>query len=322
MSTASDAGPAGAGGAAAGAVIELSHVSKTFESRSVSPVRALDDVSFRVAAGEVAGISGPAGAGKSTLLAIAAGHLQPSSGSVRIDGSEPRRFVEREGIAYLPQPMALPGGWRVSDALTRLAVLSGVRPTYTKHRVEAAMRELGLYDDRRRRVRSLKGDARLRLGLAQAIVADRRVIMLDEPLEGMSAGSLDRLRELIVRLRAFDRAILIASRDTAELQRLTDRVTLIDRGRTRRAGAPRRATPADVEGVFHITLHQGGEHVLAVFPNAISLGRSTYAVRVTGFAALNRGLRDLLERGALLASVTPAHAVVDANTLTLNEVGM
>jgi hypothetical protein len=69
-------------------------------------------------------------------------------------------------------------------------------------------------------------------------------------------------------------------------------------------------------------LHQGGEHVLAVFPNAISLGRSTYAVRVTGFAALNRGLRDLLERGALLASVTPAHAAVDANTLTLNEVGM
>jgi len=60
MSTASDAGPAGAGGAAAGAVIELSHVSKTFESRSVSPVRALDDVSFRVAAGEVAGIlAGP-----------------------------------------------------------------------------------------------------------------------------------------------------------------------------------------------------------------------------------------------------------------------
>lgn len=321
MSTASDAGPAGAGGSVAGAVIELSHVSKTFASRSASPARALDDVSFRVAAGEVGGISGPAGAGKSTLLAIAAGQLRPSSGSVRIDGIEPRRFVEREGIAYMPQPLALPGGWRVADALTRLAVLSGVRPTYTKHRVEAAMRELGLYDDRRRRVRSLKGDARLRLGLAQAIVADHRVIILDEPLDGMGPESLDRLRELIVRLRAFDRAILIASRDTAELQRLTDRVTLIDRGRTRRPGTPRRTTPADVEGVFHITLHHGGEHVLAVFPNAISLGRSTYAVRVAGFGPLNHGLRELLDRGALLAAVTPAHAAVDTNALAVNEVG-
>ena len=320
MSTASDAGPAGAGGSVADAVIELSHVSKTFAPRSGSPERALDDVSFRVAAGEVAGISGPAGAGKSTLLAIVAGHLRPSSGSVRIDGIEPRRFVEREGIAYLPQPLALPGGWRVSDALTRLAVLSGVRPTYTKHRVDAVMRELGLYDERRLRVRSLRGDARVRLGLAQAIVADRRVIVFDEPLDGMSTESLDRLRELVVRLRAFDRAILIASRDTAELQRITDRVTPIDRGRTRRPGGVRRTTPADVEGVFHITLHHGGEHVLAVFPSAISLGRSTYAVRVTGFAALNRGLRDLLDRGALLAAVTSAHEAVDASALALNEV--
>jgi ABC-type multidrug transport system ATPase subunit len=302
-------------------VIELSHVSKTFASLSGS-TRALDDVSFRVAAGEVAGISGPPGAGKSTLLAIVAGHVRPSSGSVRIDGIEPRRFVEREGIGYLPQPLSLPGGWRVADALTRLAMLSGVRATYTRHRVEAVMREMGLYDDRRDRVRALKGDGRLRLVLAQAIVADRRVIVLDEPLEGLGADSLERLRELIVRLRAFDRAVLIASRDTAELQRISDRVTLIDRGRTRRMGAPRPATPADVEAVFHLVLHHGSEHVLAVFPTAISLGRSTYAVRVTGFSALNRGLRELLDRGALLASVTPAHAGVDERALAvLNEVG-
>jgi len=68
--------------------------------------------------------------------------------------------------------------------------------------------------------------------------------------------------------------------------------------------------------VFHLVLHHGGEHVLAVFPTAISLGRSTYAVRVTGFAALNRGLRELLDRGALLSSVMPAHAAVDAGGLT------
>ena len=160
----------------------------------------------------------------------------------------------------------------------------------------------------------------------QAAAQQRERVVQDSvarvTMTGMSAASLERLRELIVRLRAFDRAILIASRDTAELQRLTDRITLIDRGRTRRPGAPRRATPADVEGVFHITLHHGGEHVLAVFPTAISLGRSTYAVRVIGFAALNRGLRVLLDRGALLASVTPAHAAIDANALAMNEVGM
>jgi ABC-type multidrug transport system ATPase subunit len=292
-------------------VIELSHVSKTFEPRFGRAARALDDVSLRVADGEVVGLSGPEGAGKSTLLSLVAGQMRPGGGTVLIDGMEPRRFVEREGVAYLPQGLALPGRWRVSDALTRLAVLSGVRAVYTRQRVESVMRELGLFDDRRVRFRKLSRDARIRLGIAQALLADRRVIVLDEPLQGLAEESLDRLREIIVRLRAFDRAILVASRDTAELHRLADRVTILDRGRVRRPNTPRPPTPVDVETVFHLVFYRGGEHVLAVFPTAISLGRSTYAVRVTGFAALNHGLRDLLDRGALLAAVTPAHAGAD-----------
>jgi ABC-2 type transport system ATP-binding protein len=296
-------------------VIELSHVSKQYAPRFGRAARALDDVSFRVGAGEVVGLSGPEAAGKSTLLSLVLGHERPTSGSVRIDGTEARQFVQHEGVAYLPHPFVLPGLWRVEYALTRLAALSGVRADYTRQRVEAVMRELGLFDDRRKRFRSLSRDARIRLGLAQAVLADRRVIVLDEPLDGLSADSLERCHEMIVRLRAFDRAILIASRDTAELQRITDRITLIDRGRIRRIGAPRPATPVDVEAVFHLVLHQGSEYVLAVFPSAISLGRSTYAVRVSGFGALNRGLRELLDRGALLASVTPAHAGIDAAAL-------
>jgi len=302
-------------------VIELSHVSKHFAPRFGRPARALDDVSFRVADGEVVGLSGPEGAGKSTLLALVAGVTPPDSGSVLIDGAEPRRFIEREGVAYLPQGFLVPGRWRVADALTRLAVLSGVRAAYTRQRVESVMRELGLYDERRTRFKALTRDARVRLGIAQALLADRRVILLDEPLDGVGAESLDRLRELIVRLRAFDRAILIASRDTAELSRLADRVTMIDRGRIRRLAGARPATPADTEAVFHLVMHHGVEHVLAVFPMAISLGRSTYAVRVSGFSALNRGLRDLLDRGALLASVMPAHASADATaSATMSEV--
>jgi len=280
-------------------VIELSHVSKTYAPTFGRPARALDDVSLRVAAGEVAGLSGPAGAGKSALIALVLGHGKPTSGSVRVDGIEPRRFVEREGIAYLPQPCSLPGRWRVADALARLAILSGVRAADTRGRIDSTLRELGLTDERRTRIKSLPPDARVRFGLAQALLADRRVIVLDEPLDGLGGESQELFRDLIVRLRAFDRAILVASRDAAELQRITDRVTTLDRGRVRRAGAT---------------------HVLQVFPTAISLGRGTYAVRAT-LAALNRGLRDLLDRGALLAAVTPAHVGAEVNVVqTLDEV--
>jgi len=291
-------------------VIELSHVSKTYAPTFGRSARALDDVSIRVAAGEVAGISGPAGSGKSTLLSLVLGHERPTSGTLRIDGMDPRRFVEREGIAYQPQRLGVPRRWRVVDALTRLAMLAGVRASETRARVDSAIRDLGLVEERRRRVKSLSQDARVRFGLAPALLADRRVIVLDEPLDGLSTESLELLRGLVVRLRAFDRAILIASRDTAELQRITDRVTFIDRGRIRRIGAQRPVTPANVETVFQLTIHHGGEHVVAVFPTSISLGRGTYSVRVS-VAALNRGLRDLIDRGVLLTSVAPVNATIE-----------
>jgi ABC-2 type transport system ATP-binding protein len=301
-------------------VIELSHVSKTFAPTFGRPARALDDVSLRVAAGEVIGVSGPAGSGKSTLLSLVLGHERPTSGTVRIDGIDARRFVEREGMAYVPQRLSLPGRWRVVDALTRMAMLSGVRASETRQRVESAIRDLALGEDRRRRLKSLSQDALVRFGLAQTILADRRVIVLDEPLDGLSTESLELLRGLIVRLRAFDRAILIASRDTAELQRIADRVTFVDRGRIRRVGAQRPMTPANVDAVFQLQVHHGADQVIAVFPTAISLGRGTYSVRVS-VVALNRGLRELLERGVLLTSVAPVNATIEPGAApVMNEV--
>lgn len=282
-------------------------------------MRAVDDVTLRVGAGEIVGLSGPAAAGKSTLVAMILGYDRPTSGSVRLDGDEPRRFVEREGIGYLPQGAPVPGRWRVHDALARLAMLSGVAAADTRRRVEAVMEELALTPDRDTRVKSLGRDARQRLGIAQAIIAERRVVVLDEPLDGLEPLSVDRFQDLVIRLRGSDRAVLIVSRDTAELMRVADRVTLIDRGRVRRVGSPRTPTPADVATVFNITLHRGAEHVLTVFPSAISLGRSAFAVRVSGLGPLNLGLRELLERGALISAVTPAHSPAEPHALAIDE---
>jgi len=301
-------------------VIELSHVTKTYAPRLGPSARVVDDVSLRVGSGEIAGISGPSGAGKSTLLSMVLGFERPTSGTVRLDGTEPRRFVQREGISYLPQRLGIPGRWRVADALTRLATLSGIPAIETRGRVDAVIEEMALGDYRRARVRRLTRDARQRLGVAQAILVEHRVVVLDEPLEGLEPLTLDRLQSLLIRLRAAGRAILIASRDASELQRVADRVTLIDRGRVRRSGTARPATPVDIETVYHIAVYRGAEHILAVFPSAISVGRGTYAVRVSGLGPLNMGLRELLERGALLASVAPANVSVDAPGLALNEV--
>jgi ABC-type multidrug transport system ATPase subunit len=286
-------------------VIELSHVSKTYAPRLGAAARAVDDVSLRVLAGEVAGIAGPAGAGKSTIIAMVLGLTRPTTGTVLLDGVDPRRFVEREGIGYLPDRLALPSRWRVGEALQRLAILSGVPAAAMRERVDAVVGELELGPSRNARLRSLSADLRKRLGIAQALVAGRRVVVLDEPFEGLSDDSRARFPDLVERLRAPDRAILIASRDLDDVRRVADNVTVIDRGRVRRVSPPR-ATPADDGTLFHLVVYQGAERVREVFPSAVSLGRSAFAVRTSGLAELNRGLRDLLDAGALLASVAPA----------------
>lgn len=303
-------------------MIELSHVTKTYAPRLGPAARAIDDVSLRVAAGEVAGIAGPAGAGKSTLLAMVLGYTLPTTGTVRLDGIEPRSFVEREGVAYLPDRPAIPPRWRVVDALARLATLSGIPAAAARERVDVVIETLGLADRRHRRVGTLSLDERKRLGIAQAILAERRVVVLDEPLDGLEPDSVERFHDLVWTLRAPDRAILIASRDTAELQRVAHRVTIIDRGRVRRVGVPRGTTPVDVDVVFHLVVHHGAEHVSGVFPFAISVGRGTFAVRVADLATLNRGLRELLERGVLLASVAPADATAEPHPFAMTIEGV
>ena len=99
----------------------------------------MTDITLTFETGEVVGIAGPNGAGKSTLINLMLGFLNPSAGGVIIDGLRPRRFVERHGIVYVPEVVAIPPWWRVTGALARYAVLSGVPKSDRKARVEKAI---------------------------------------------------------------------------------------------------------------------------------------------------------------------------------------
>ena len=107
-------------------MIELSGVSKTYRSLiRQRTVRALDDLTLSIGRGEVVGIAGPNGAGKSTLISLLVGFLHPTAGSVRVGGLPPRAWVERHGVSYLTELVALPPRWTVDETLTRRAPQGG-----------------------------------------------------------------------------------------------------------------------------------------------------------------------------------------------------
>lgn len=263
-----------------------------------------------MAPGEVVGIAGPNGAGKSTLIAMLLGFLHPDEGTVRVDGVEPRAFIEREGVAYLPELMTIPPQWTVESALDRLAVLNGIAPAERLAARERAIDAVGIGEHRNKRLKTLSKGNLQRLGLAQALLAERRVVVFDEPTHGLDPLWTARFRELVAGLRRPDRAIVIASHTLDELERLCDRVAIVDKGRVQRVVDVREAAGgSSAPRRWRLRAQVGIDALAAQFPDATVSGDTVECS--VDLAGLNRGLASAIAQGALLSSVAPAESSLE-----------
>ena len=291
-------------------MIELQGVGKTYRPLLGRPVRAVDGVSITVRAGEVLGVAGPNGAGKSTLIGLLLGYLAPTDGTVAIEGEAPRGWVERNGVGYLSELVAIPPQWTAGAALRRYATLAGIPAAAVEAEVRRVADEFGVAEQLGKRMRTLsKGNAQ-RVGLAQAMLGDFRVMVLDEPTHGLDPVWTARFRDTVAALRRPDRAILVASHNLDELQRVADRVAIVDRGVLQRV-VETRAGAGDGAAVYHLAFASGAELAEHVFPGAVRAVAGAVEVHVSDLAALNRGLSELLSRGAVLSAVTPAHSELE-----------
>ncbi|MGI9076604.1 MAG: ABC transporter ATP-binding protein [Gemmatimonadaceae bacterium] len=291
-------------------MIEFCGAGKVYTSRLGNSVRALEEFSLRAERGEVLGIAGPNGAGKSTLIGIALGYLAPSEGTVTIAGLPPREFIERNGLAYMSELVSIPPKWRVEAAITRYALLAGVPESSISQRTQESIDRLGLGEHRFKTVRQLSKGNLQRLGLAQALLREDAIVILDEPTHGLDPVWTQRFRELIQELRAPDRTILVASHNLDELERIADRVAIIDRGRLQRIVATGEPS-SRVARSYHISVCRGSEYVAEVFADARDLGNGAFEVGASDVESLNRAIGALLERGALLTAVTPAYSSLE-----------
>lgn len=221
----------------------------------------------------------------------------------------PRAFVERHGIGYLSELIAIPPRWKVEEALTRYAILAGVPAAQLRVRVERVMALLGLEEQRGKRVKQLSKGNLQRLGLAQALLREEQVIILDEPTHGLDPVWTQRFRDVVQELRCPGRAIFIASHNLDELQRLADRVAIIDRGQLQRIVEPRARFDAALPYRIEIT---GDDAVVAeVFPGARRRGPGEFDLPPLDLSVLNARLAALLGRGVLVRSLHPAHSVLE-----------
>jgi ABC-2 type transport system ATP-binding protein len=207
-------------------MIEVQNLTKRY-----GPVTAISDVSFAVAPGEIVGFLGPNGAGKSTTMRILACFIPASGGSARVAGYDVfRESMEvRRRIGYLPESVPLYNDMRVAAYLDFVAEVKGVPRSTRKRRVADVMDRCRIDDVQNRLIRNLSKGYRQRVGLAQAIVSDPHVLILDEPTIGLDPRQIAEIRSLIKSL-AGEHTVILSTHILPEVSMLCSAVVIINRG--------------------------------------------------------------------------------------------
>ena len=192
--------------------------------------RAVDDISFEIQPGEVVGFLGPNGAGKSTTMKIIACYTPPSGGRATVDGFDVMRasMKVRQRVGYLPESNPLYPDMYVREFLHFIAGLH--RIPLKKKRIEEMIALTGLDEEAGKKIGQLSKGYRQRVGLAQAMIHDPDVLILDEPSTGLDPNQLAQIRKLIKDLGK-TKTIILSTHIMQEVQAICDRVLIIDRGR-------------------------------------------------------------------------------------------
>lgn len=197
-----------------------------------SGVEAVKGISFQVARGEIVGFLGPNGAGKSTTMRILTGYLPASSGTVKIAdfNTASDSLKIRQKIGYMPENVPLYLDMRVKEYLQYRAALKGVKSRSIKSRVSDSMQRCGVFDVSGKIIGTLSKGYRQRVGLADALVHDPELLILDEPTAGLDPNQIRTVRELIKDLGK-SHTILLSTHILSEVEAVCGRAIIIHRGR-------------------------------------------------------------------------------------------
>jgi len=208
-------------------IIDVKNLTKRYPGRT-----AVSDISFRVAQGEIVGFLGPNGAGKTTTMRILAGFLPATGGDVKIGGRDVSRhsLEVRRHIGYLPESCPLYPEMRVSEYLRYRACLKGLPRRRRKERVPKVLEMCGLLDVKRRVIGHLSKGYRQRVGLADALVHDPDLLILDEPTIGLDPNQIREIRNLIRDLSG-RHTILLSTHILPEVEATCERVLILHQGK-------------------------------------------------------------------------------------------
>jgi len=247
------------------------------------PVEALRGVDLEVGAGELVGLLGPNGAGKSTLVKILAGLVRATNGSAEVTGARAGSSSARAALGYLAELFRFPGWYTADEVLELHQRLAGSAGGAAERR--RLLELVALAEAADRRVDAMSKGMQQRLGIAQALVGEPRVLLLDEPTSALDPVGRRIVRELLERLRDRGTSVLLNSHLLSEIELVCDRVAILRGGEVVAAGRPHdlaKPRGVEIETDEGTQLIEGAtrETVPRLVADAVAAGRRVYNVRV------------------------------------------
>ena len=298
------------------ALLELRDVTKRYHGRAV-----LSRLSFAIEPGEVFGYIGPNGAGKTTTLKILAGLIRDFEGSATVAGIDlaRQRGATHELIGYLPQSVGFQTWRTVEGTLESLATLSRVPAEVRARRIPALLERFDLLGARGARVKELSGGMARKLGLIQALLHDPKLLVLDEPLEGLDPPTRNLLKEVIRERQRGGTTVLFSSHILSDVEDVADRIGILHAGRIATSGSVRElltafGLPIEVE-VEYSVVPADVTFLTAAPLHATPEGNATWRLRIEVGGDLDGTIHAIVERslasGGRLRRIGPVEPDLD-----------
>lgn len=207
-------------------VLEVDNLTKVFKNRV-----AVDNVSFEIIKGEIFGLIGPNGAGKTTIIRMLTGLAEPTSGEIYIDGISLRKHFEK-AIAKLGGIIETPELYSYMTGMENLKFFASLYPDITKEKIDEIVKLVGMEKRIYDKVRTYSLGMKQRIGIAQALLHDPKLLILDEPTNGLDPNGIKDMRKFLIGLaRKKNISILVSSHILSEMEQLCDTVAIIDGGK-------------------------------------------------------------------------------------------
>ena len=295
-------------------VVETYSLSKVYVSSfGKKRVRALNELNLAINKGTIFGLLGPNGAGKTTLVKLLLRIIFPTFGSAKMLGEDINNYKLKKSIGYLPENHKYPSYLKGGEVLRFFGKLSGIDGKNLDKKIDELLELVKLSQWKKTKVKAYSKGMMQRLGLAQALINDPELIFLDEPTDGVDPIGRKEIRDILVELKSRQKTIFLNSHLLSEVELITDRVGILNKGKLLREGTVKELTEKKEE--YKLVIENTSE--------ILDLGSTTkqtdgsYLVKVSDINELNKIIDNIRGKGILLKEIVPLKSTLEEMFISL-----